>query len=178
MKFFSGFCVDIDKEFFRDYIEESEFVIAGFSYGAQKAIDYALNSKKRIDKIQLLSPAFFDFNQKLIDLNLKSFKEDKNRYIKNFLTKAGINEWKMENDKWKINRKDIKINKCCEEDLYKIFTFNWEKIKELKDIKIEVFLGEFDKIIALKKAYLFFKNYSNVYFIKNANHFLRSNIAK
>jgi hypothetical protein len=55
-----------------------------------------------------------------------------------------------------------------------MFTFNWEKIKEIKNVKIEVFLGEFDKILALKKAYDFFKNYADVYFIKKVNHFLRS----
>jgi len=172
MKFFSGFCVDVDKKFFADYIEDKEFVVAGFSYGAQKALDYAINSSKRIDKLQLLSPAFFDYNEKLINLNLKAFK-DKKSYIKNFLTKAGINEWKMENGKWRILEKEIKIVECSEDDLIKLFTFNWEKIKEVKDVKIEVFLGEYDKIIALKKAYEFFKNYGDVYFIKNANHFLK-----
>jgi len=174
MKFFSGFCVDVDKDFFADYIEDKEFVVAGFSYGAQKALDYVLNSSKRIDKLQLLSPAFFDYNEKIININLKAFRKDKNSYIKNFLTKAGIDKWKMENGQWKIGEKEIEIKRCSEEDLVKLFTFDWEKIKEIKDIKIEVFLGEYDRIIALKKAYEFFKDYADIYFIKKANHFLRS----
>ena len=174
MKFFSGFCIEVDKSFFSEYIEDREFVVAGFSYGSQKAVEYVLNSNKRVDKLQLLSPAFFDYNQKLIELNLRAFRKDRNSYIKNFLTKAGISEWKMENGEWKIDRQDLKISNCSEEDLYKLFTFNWEKIEKIKEVKIEVFLGEFDKIIALKKAYDFFKNFSDVYFIKKANHFLRS----
>jgi len=172
MRFFSGFCVNIDKKFFSEYIEDNEFVVAGFSYGAQKALEYALNSSQRIDKLQLLSPAFFDYNEKLINLNFNAFRKDKNSYIKNFLTKAGINKWKMENGKWKI-LEEIEIKECNEKELKELFTFEWEKIKEVKNIKIEVFLGECDRIIALKKAYEFFKNYADVYFIKNTNHFLK-----
>ena len=168
MKYFSGFCLCNEKEIFKEFLEEKEFVVAGFSYGAQKALDFALNSKKRVDKLQLFSPAFFDYNQKIIDLNLKAFKKDKNLYIKNFLTKAGITHPLIHSSA------HLHICECNEEDLYKLFTFKWEKIKEIKDIKIEVFLGEFDKIIALKKAYEFFRNYADVYFIKKANHFLRS----
>jgi len=174
MKFFSGFCVDVDKKFFSDYIEDKEFVVAGFSYGAQKALDYAINSSQRIDKLQLLSPAFFDYNEKLINLNLNAFKKDKKSYIKNFLTKAGINEWRMENKEWRIDITNLEIRECNENDLLKLFTFEWKKIEKIKDIKIEVFLGEYDRIIALKKAYEFFKNYADVYFIKKADHFLRS----
>ena len=174
MKFFSGFCVDIDKSFFKEYIEDKEFVVAGFSYGAQKAVEYVLNTSLRVDKLQLLSPAFFTYSQKIIELNINAFKKDKNLYIKNFLTKAGINEWKKENGEWKIDEQHIKITQCNENDLYKLFTFDWEKLSKIKDIKIEVFLGEYDKIIALKKARDFFVNYGDVYFIKKANHFLRS----
>ena len=174
MKFFSGFCLENEKEIFKDYLEDKEFVVAGFSYGAQKALDYVLNSNQRVDKLQLLSPAFFDYNEKIIKLNLNAFKKDKNSYIKNFLTKAGIDKWRMENGEWRINDNNLKIGSCSEDDLYNLFTFNWEKIEKIKDIKIEVFLGEYDKIIALKKAYEFFKNYADVYFIKKANHFLRS----
>lgn len=50
------------------------------------------------------------------------------------------------------------------------------KNKRVKNIKIEVFLGEYDKILSLKKAQSFFKNYATVYCIKKANHFLRSEI--
>ena len=173
MEFFSGFCLVNERFLFNKFLEENEFTVAGFSYGAQKALDYVLNSKKRIDKLQLLSPAFFTYTQKIIDLNLKAFRKDKNLYIKKFLTKAGIDKWKMESGEWRIDDNNLKIGSCSEDDLYNLFTFNWEKIKKVKDIKIEVFLGGNDKIIALKKAYEFFTNYADVYLIKKANHFLR-----
>ena len=174
MKFFSGFCLDIDKNFFSEFIENKEFVVAGFSYGAQKALDYVLNTKERVDKLQLLSPAFFDYPQKIIDFNINAFKKNKTSYIKNFLTKAGISNWKIKNGEWIVDEKYIKLCECSENDLYNLFTFDWKKIKKIDNLKIEVFLGEFDKIIALKKAYKFFKNYADVYLIKKANHFLRS----
>jgi len=165
VKYFNGFCLYEEKKLFKEFLEEKEFVVAGFSYGAQKALCYTLNSKKKVDKLQLISPAFFDYNQKIIDLNLKAFKKDKKLYIKNFLTKAGID---------KCGDEEIRLTKCSEDDLYRLFTFDWEKIKKTKNIKIEVFLGEYDRIIASKKAYEFFINYADVYLIKKANHFLRS----
>ncbi len=161
MKYFSGFCLKNESVLFKDYLEDGEFVVAGFSYGAQKALDYVLNSSKRIDKLQLLSPAFFDYPPKIIEINLKAFKNDKKKYIENFFKKAGFFNEKF-------------LGECTEEDLKRLFTFNWEKIKRVKGINIEIFLGEYDKILALKKAYKFFKPYGDVYFIKKANHFLRS----
>jgi len=168
MKYFSGFCIKNEKNLFKDYLEDNEFTVAGFSYGAQKALEYALNTKQRIDKLQLISPAYFKVNQKFIDFNIKAFRKDKIAYIKNFLEKAGINELKMENGELIIDYG------CSEEDLIKLFTFDWEKIKSLKNVKIEIFLGEYDRILALKKAEEFFKQYGSVYLIKKANHFLRS----
>ena len=161
MKYFSGFCLCNEKDLFKDYLEESEFVVAGFSKGTQDALLYALNSKTRIDKLQLLSPAFFDYNDKLIELNIKAFMQNKERYIKNFLKKAGLEDFRYVCD-------------CSVDELKRLFTFDWEIIKELKNIKIEIFLGEYDKISTSKKAYEFFKQYADVYFIKKANHFLRS----
>ena len=161
MKYFSGFCLCNEKELFKKYLEDGEFIVAGFSKGAQDALEYVLNTDKRVDKLQLLSPAFFDYPQKIIQMNLKAFEKNKSAYIKNFLTKAGFYDEKY-------------ICECSRDELYRLFTFNWEKIKKIKDIKIEIFLGEYDKILALKKAYDFFKSYGDVYFIKKANHFLRS----
>ena len=161
MKFFSGFCLCNEKELFADYLEDREFVVAGFSKGAQKALDYVLNTKKRVDKLQLLSPAYFNYTDKIIKMNLIAFEKDKKAYIKNFLKKAGLPDEKYVCD-------------CDIEELKELFTFDWEKIKHLKNVKVEVFLGEYDKISASKAAYEFFRNYADVYFIKKANHFLRS----
>ena len=41
-----------------------------------------------------------------------------------------------------------------------------------KGVKIEVFIGEEDKIIEAQKAKDFFVKYATVYFIKNVGHIL------
>jgi pimeloyl-ACP methyl ester carboxylesterase len=162
MKYFNGFCLKGEYELFSEYMEDNAFTVAGFSYGAQKALTYALKEHARTDKLQLFSPAYFKYSEKIIELNLRAFKNDKRKYIENFLKKAGL-----------FNEKYLDYE-CGESDLLNLFTFDWEIIKELNNVKIEIFFGEFDKIIALKKAYEFFKNYGDVYLIKKANHFLRS----
>jgi enterochelin esterase-like enzyme len=171
MKYFNGFCLQNEKELFKEFLEENEFCVAGFSFGAQKALEYALNSSVRVDKLQLISPAFFDYPQKIIDLNINAFKKDRNSYVRNFLKKAGCN---VSDGDISIDKTKLRLRECSESELYEMFTFNWEKIKNLHNIEIEIFLGEFDKIIALKKAHNFFVNYADVYLIKKANHFLRS----
>jgi len=161
MKYFNGFCLKGEEELFAEYLQECEFCVAGFSFGAQKALEYALYSKKRVDKLQLFSPAFFSYSKKAVDINLHAFEKNKDAYIKNFLTKAGLYDKKY-------------LCSCTKDELVSLFTFDWEKISLLKGVKIEIFIGEFDKIIDSKKAYGFFKNYADVYLIKKANHFLRS----
>ena len=58
-KYFSGFCFADESELFSDYLENNEFTVCGFSYGAIKAFEEVLNSDLRVDKLQLFSPAFF-----------------------------------------------------------------------------------------------------------------------
>ena len=76
MKYFSGFSLCNEEELFSDFLEEGEFNVAGFSFGAQNALEYVLSTDKRVDKLQLLSPAFFDYNYKIIELNLKAISKD------------------------------------------------------------------------------------------------------
>lgn len=59
MKFFSGFCLANEQELFAPYLIRSDFTVAGFSYGAIKALKYAITCNERIDTLQLFSPAFF-----------------------------------------------------------------------------------------------------------------------
>ena len=164
MRFYSGFCFWGEKELFKDYLEEG-FVVAGFSYGAQKALIDAVHTTKRVDKLQLLSPAFFPKNPKFTKLQIDAYKKDKNSYIKKFI----------ENVKYP---KDIDIEKYLDKtelfELEEMFEFNWGLIEyaKKKNIDIEVFIGEKDKIIDTKNAVQFFKNYAKVYFIKDVGHLL------
>ncbi|GAD20170.1 hypothetical protein [Helicobacter fennelliae] len=68
MKFFGGFGFKDEERIFekilRDlgYFSANPYNICGFSYGAQKAVRFALESLKsnvRVNRVLLLSPAFF-----------------------------------------------------------------------------------------------------------------------
>jgi len=165
MRFYSGFGFWNEKELFKEYLEDNEFTVAGFSYGAQKSLIDAVHTTKRVDKLQLLSPAFFPKNPKFAKLQINAFKKDKNSYIKNFI----------ENVKYP---KEINLDKYLDEvELYQLeemFEFNWGLIEyaKNKNIEIEVFIGEKDKIIDVQNSVKFFKNYAKVYFIKDVGHLL------
>ena len=164
MRFYSGFCFWNEKELFFDYLDNSEFCVAGFSYGAQKALIDAIHTIKRVDKVQLFSPAFFKNNSKFVKLQLNGFKKDKKRYISTFL----------ENVKYPSSRDVSKyVDECDFFELEEMFQFNWNIIEYLKkEIKLEIFIGNEDKIIDVDGAVKFFKKYGDVYLLKEVGHIL------
>jgi len=166
LEFFSGFCLRGESELFSEFLSESEYEVAGFSYGAIKAFEYVLKTTKRVDALTLLSPAFFiQKSQKFKRLQLLHFKKDKDAYIKNFLENCSYPS------KLDLNRY------FCEdsyEDLEKLLNYEWreEDFLKLKGIDIKVYLAEDDKIINSKNAMDFFKKVARVYYIKGRGHIL------
>ncbi|MEA3383099.1 MAG: pimelyl-ACP methyl ester esterase BioV [Campylobacterota bacterium] len=165
--YFNGFSLNNESELFNEYIIKNEMTISGFSYGAIKAFEYALNSENRIDKIQLFSPAFFnDKDLKYKRMQLMFFKKDNINYCNQFLKNCGFSE--------ELSSKYFRIGKY--EELEELLYYKWEdkKLKELKNknIEIEVYLGGDDKIIDSNKALEFFKPYSEVFYIKQKGHIL------
>jgi len=165
MRYYSGFCLWGEKELFNEYLDESEFCVAGFSYGAQKALIDAVHTNKRVDKLQLISPAFFKNNSKFIKLQLNGFKKDKNKYILNFIDNIKYPS------KFDISKY---IDNCDINELEEMFNFNWGLIEHLKNVKVEIFIGSEDKIIDVNGAVKFFKNYGDVYLIKGVGHILKA----
>lgn len=168
-KYFSGFSLENEKELFNDYIIENNFTISGFSFGAIKAFEEALNSDKRVDLLQLFSPAFFQTqNEKFVRMQLMFFKKDSKSYCENFLKNISYPS-------------NINVSRYFKEGNYEelqtLLTYKWDEqmLNRLleKGTKIEVYLGGVDKIIDSTKAYEFFKNFSTVYFIKNSGHILK-----
>ena len=166
--FFSGFCFFEESELFEEYLIKNDFTISGFSYGAIKAFEEVLNSEKRVDKLQLFSPAFFqNYDDKFKRTQLMYFKKDENAYCQSFLqnvifpTNLGISKY------FKLG-----TIKELEELLY--YEWSEEKLQKLVDkgTKIEVYLGGIDKIIDASKAKEFFKNFATVYYIKEKGHLL------
>lgn len=166
--YFSGFCFYEESELFDEYIIRNDFTISGFSYGAIKAFEEALNTQNRVDKLQLFSPAFFqNFDEKFKRTQLMYFKKDANSYVQTFL----------DNVIYPSNKDISKYFKLGTiEELEELLTYVWdeEKLQKLVDrgTIVEVYLGAKDKIIDSLKAKEFFQKFATIYYIKEKGHLL------
>lgn len=164
----SGFCLQNEEELFKEYLVKNDFTVSGFSYGAIKAFEEVYSSSVRVDKLQLFSPAFFQTKDKKFKrMQLMFFKKDAKAYCENFL----------ENISYPKNLDTSKyFNLGTFEELEELLNYEWDenKLQTLleKGTKIEVYLGEEDKIIDSYAANDFFKNYATVYYMKNLGHIL------
>ncbi|GIU00062.1 hypothetical protein TSL6_05680 [Sulfurovum sp. TSL6] len=170
MKYFNGFSLQGEKELFAPYLLNSDYCVAGFSYGAQQAFEYVYQSKVRIDRLILLSPAFFQTEKpSFIRTQLRYFEAGQEAYVKQFLANAAYPS-------------NIDLSNYLEvgtkEELEALLSYTWDqkKIQEILDrgTIIEVFLGEDDKIIDAQKAFDFFKPMTTTYFMKSVGHLLQS----
>jgi len=169
MKYFNGFSLKAEEEFFSNYLIDSDYAIAGFSHGSQRALEYAYNSQERIDRLTLISPAFFQNHKKsFVKTQLRYFKSDKKAYQKEFLKNV-------------VYPSTISLDKHIVEGTYEelddLLSYVWqeEKIKALikKGIKIEVFMGDSDKIVDAEKSFEFFSKLVPVYLLKGKGHLLQ-----
>lgn len=168
MIYFSGFSLTHEEGLFSEYTANGALCVSGFSYGAQKAFEYVYASKKRVDRLVLLSPAFFQ-NQKpsFVRTQLRYFTSGKEAYVKQFLENVSY-----------PSSKDLTEYLCVgtKEELEALLTYTWDqqKLQELvsRGVSIEVFLGAEDKIIDTKEALGFFYDLTTTYYLKDAGHLL------
>jgi len=168
VKYFSGFSLHNEEHIFDTYISKGETTVVGFSYGAQKAFDYVYKTNKRIDKLILLSPAFFQTQKKsFIRTQLRYYNTEKTSYIKQFLLNSKYPST-INIEKYLVEGK--------KEELESLLHYQWskDKINEVlaKNITIEVFLGSEDKIIDVTQAHHFF-SMTTTYIIKEVGHLLK-----
>jgi len=169
MLYFNGFSLQNEEDIFEEYVIESDLNVAGFSYGAQKAFEYVYNSKERIDRLVLLSPAFFQTQkQSFVRTQLRYFEAGQEAYVKQFLANVTYPSNLDLSNYLKVGTK---------EELESLLTYKWDekKIEEVLDrgTTIEVFLGKDDKIIDVQAAFDFFAPLTTTYFIKSVGHLLR-----
>ena len=169
MKYFNGFSLNGEKELFKEYLIDSEFSVAGFSYGAIEAFEYVYNGKDRVDRLILLSPAFFQNCKKgFIKTQLRYFKMDRDRYIEQFLKNLSYPS--------NVNLKQY-LSIGTFEELNSLLSYIWNRNRVLelinREITIEVFIGGKDKIVNSIDSFNFFSNITTTYLLKNLGHILR-----
>jgi len=172
MKFYSGFSLKNEEYLFRNFIKSSEYTVCGFSYGAIKALRatrQALNEGKRVDTLQLFSPAFFQSKaEKFKRLQLMSYKKNEALYLKQFISSCFE----------PFEKKIIEHTDTTIDELRELLEYKWniDDFKELvnRGVAIEVYLGAQDKIIDVTAAKELFLEVATVTYIKDANHFLQT----
>lgn len=169
MKFFSGFCLANEQELFTSYLNQSDFSVAGFSYGAIKALKYALAHSERIDTLQLFSPAFFhDKDAKFKKLQTLSFSKNPQGYCETFLNNVAS-----------PSNTDMSpyFAQGSLEELSELLHYTWQasELQTLMErgINIEVYVGECDTIIDAMAVKEFFVPHATVYYLKRVGHILQ-----
>jgi len=171
MLYFSGFSLQNEISLFAPYTIDGDLAVAGFSYGAQEAFEYVYNSKKHINRLVLLSPAFFQTQKpSFARTQLHYFKSGKEAYVKQFLENVTYPSSVDLSEYLHIGTQD---------ELELLLNYKWDasKIEEVisRGTTIEVFLGEKDKIIDSQKAFDFFSNVTTSYLLRDAGHLLTGN---
>jgi len=166
--YFNGFALQDEAHFFDEIIDNGQYVISGFSYGAIKAFKEALKSTTRVDKLQLFSPAFFQSKgSKFKRLKLMGYQKNSQAYLVKF----------TENCFLPYDVQDVTSAKHSVSELEELLTYEWD-VKELQQLvevgtSIEVYLGVYYKISVVGPAYSFFLPFATVTLVKGANHFLQ-----
>ncbi|NOZ90615.1 MAG: pimelyl-ACP methyl ester esterase BioV [Epsilonproteobacteria bacterium] len=172
MRYFNGFSLKNEEIFFKEYLIDSDYSVAGFSYGAQRAFEYVYNSSNRVDRLILLSPAFFQNQKKsFVKTQLRYFKTNSDSYTEHFVKNVAYPS--------DIDLRDY-LDIGSYDDLESLLLYSWDrdKILELIDrgVEIEVFLGEKDKIVDTQESFEFFSGLTTTYLIKGVGHLLVSEI--
>ena len=173
MQFFSGFSLQNEEYLFDKYIDNSAYSVCGFSYGSIKALAYVKEQLKlgnRVDRLQLLSPAFFQTkSDKFKRLQMLAYSKNKIEYIKQFINSCFS----------PYEKKIVESEKGTKEELDELLNYKWDlddfRYLISKGLHVEVYLGAEDKIIDADGAKEFFLEVSTVTYMKNANHFLQIN---
>ncbi|WP_353662473.1 pimelyl-ACP methyl ester esterase BioV [Hydrogenimonas sp. SS33] len=171
MTFFSGFSLRGEAALFEAYLgpwRENPYVVAGFSYGAVKAVEYAISHRGRIDRLLLLSPAWFvDKSTAFKRAQLLAFRKDRDRYLKAFFRNA-LHPSSLDLTPY-IAPGDI--GELEELLMYEWPRENFEKIRK-KGIVTEIYLGREDRIVDANAAHDYFRNVGESWLFKPYGHFL------
>ncbi len=173
MRYFSGFGLDGEAALFDEIVapyEENPYVVAGFSYGAVKAVEHVYGGCERVERLILLSPAYFvGRGRAFVKTQMIYFRKDRSAYLEKFLENAAYPAHKCLLDRYLADANDS--------ELEELLTYPWpdEKLRGIqrRGTKIETYLGAKDKIVDAEAAHRFFKNFGESYLFKEYGHILR-----
>lgn len=176
MRYFSGFSLQNESILFDEFLKEyrgNPYVVAGFSYGAIKALEYVYKTEERVERLLLLSPSYFLKSSKAFKKAQKLyFKKDPSHYLSGFLKNAAYPAEDSELSSF------LKMGTLKE--LEELLEYEWpeEKLRSVasRGVKIEIYLGGKDKIIDAMEAHNFFKNFGQSYLFKPYGHMLKEGV--
>ena len=168
MRFYSGFCLRNESGYFADWLKTGAYSVAGFSYGAIRALQHALQTPTRLDTLQLFSPAFFcNRPESFRRLQLKGYRRDGVAYRARFI----------ENCFAPYPPGEVEVADDGEAALQTLLTYDWPEFElrtlHARGTAIEVYLGGRDAVIDADAAREYFTPYATVFYFKDANHFLQ-----
>jgi hypothetical protein len=171
--FYSGFSLKEDSYFFQKFLDESQYCVAGFSYGAilaLKDVQKKILNHQRVDRLQLFSPAFFQTkSKKFKKLQMLGYIKNKEKYIESFIKQCFV--------PYNIDNR-LMLQPSTQQELEELLNYEWIGADflalEKEGVVIEVYLGEKDNIIDVMGAKEFFTEYATLTYIKQANHFLQT----
>lgn len=154
---------------FNAWLNDDDYSVAGFSYGAIKAFEHVLTSTQRIDTLQLFSPAFFqDRTAAFRRTQMLGYRKDPAEYVRLFTELC----FKPLAPQGTLQRTSTRA-----EELQELLAYVWdtEALQRVCDrgISVEVYLGGSDAVIDAAAAREFFTPYATVFYINSANHFLK-----
>jgi len=168
--YFSGFAFRDESGLFDDWLLRSDYTVAGFSYGAIRALEYAHASRRRIERLILLSPAYFqETKERFRRLQLEAYAKDPQNYLQRFALRCVEPCQDLDVAPY--------LGEGSEEELRHLLEYRWDRAKfdalRKRGTKIEIFLGGKDRIVDTEAARRFFSQVGICYFIKEAGHLLR-----
>jgi len=133
------------------------------------AFEEAYSSESRIERLILISPAFFqNRSRRFVKLQIEAWEGDRELYISNFLKNCSYPSGVDLKRYFSMGRR---------EELSYLLSYRWDesKLMELKKrgVEIEVFIGKKDKIVDSKAVLDFFGEFATIYLFRRGGHILK-----
>ncbi|WP_120944381.1 pimelyl-ACP methyl ester esterase BioV [Helicobacter labacensis] len=176
-RYFSGFGFQDEAWLFAWLLEQGTlYDVAGFSYGAICALEFAYNQVrqgKRVQRLMLIAPCMLAHkSQAFKNLQLKAYQQNPRTYMQAFFEKIGWNA---------LLQQDPSLARYTHlgslQDLQTLLNYHYapKKLEFLraKGVHLKVFIGLEDAIMDAQRVRVFFKDHACVWSFKEANHLLR-----